>query len=186
MNIGDDTHIILEQGKHLGDVIHHFASQPASVWDEFTFRQDSYSVHRDTKTIAARWADNSLSDARWLPQYEQHRTEFDTLIGMAIAAIRRHYGYKAVPLRAMVAMLPAGKTIPYHKDQGSPIFATAHRIHIPLVNFPVCDFYIEGKIVPMNVGTVVEINNKKMHKVENYSVIDRLQFICDAEPSSLT
>jgi len=109
---------------------------------------------------------------------------FDDLIRMTENAVKYHYGYADVAsLRAMVAMRPAGEVIEYHADRGTPLFDRANRVHIPVVNVPMCDFYIEGEIIPMNIGTIVEINNKKMHKVENYSILDRLHFICDVEPA---
>lgn len=70
-----------------------------------------------------------------------------------------------------------GKILP-HIDLGID-FAISHRIHIPLVTNKKVIFDVDGKKLHLEVGSVYEINNLKLHSVVNDSEYDRIHIIFD-------
>jgi aspartyl/asparaginyl beta-hydroxylase (cupin superfamily) len=93
----------------------------------------------------------------------------------------QYYERGGVILRAMAAKLPPHGTIPGHIDR-HPSFASAHRIHIPLLTNPDVVFLVGGKQVTMDVGKAYEINNQLAHRVYNGGDCDRIHFIFDYAP----
>lgn len=185
MFIGDTvTHIILNESIDITETIKYFKSLSENEWDKFKLRQNRFDVHQQTKTIGAIWTEGNNLNTEYIPQYYSHIKHFDLLIKLVINAAKNKYKNNMEVVRAMVVKLPSGKSIPEHIDSAI-IFNNAHRIHIPIVNNELVKFTVDNKTIPMHVGTIVEINNRKMHGVINNSKIDRLQFICDLRPIKL-
>lgn len=83
-----------------------------------------------------------------------------------------------IPRRVMLVKLPPGKEVLEHTDGGHHL-RTCHRIHLPIVTDKNVTFSVENTIIPMEEGTLIEINNNKPHSVKNNSTINRIHLIVD-------
>ena len=80
--------------------------------------------------------------------------------------------------RSMLVLLPAGKDVEQHTDMGYHL-ENVHRIHVPIKTNKDVTFLVGNKVVPMEEGSVVEINNNIPHSVKNNSTEDRVHLIVD-------
>ena len=88
----------------------------------------------------------------------------------------------ARPLRALLARLPAGATIPPHVDRGA-YFANSIRIHVPIETNEEVWMYCDGRAYHMRVGEVWALNNIAKHGVWNrHPSQSRTHLICDFLP----
>lgn len=58
------------------------------------------------------------------------------------------------------------------------MYDTCHRVHIPLTTNEECMFTIDGEKKHLKVGEIVEINNMKLHSIENGQT-DRIHIVLD-------
>lgn len=90
----------------------------------------------------------------------------------------------APPLRALLARLPAGATIPVHVDR-SPYFARTIRIHVPVETNNQVWMLCAGQAYQMRPGEVWVLNNAARHGVLNrHPSLSRTHLICDFLPTA--
>jgi len=184
MNLGDDTtHVNFGVFDGINEIKTLVKSIPMEKWEEFTFRQDSFHVHKKTKTIGACWSDMNNMNQQELPQYAEFKYIFDTLIDAVKESVDAYYGVPHNHTRAMLAKLPAHEEIPTHID-GAPIFEVCRRVHIPIITNPDANIIMgeDSRVIEMSEGDIVEINNRLLHGAVNNGYEDRIHFICDVEP----
>ena len=80
--------------------------------------------------------------------------------------------------RSMLVLLPAGQDVLEHRDSGYHL-EKCHRVHVPIITNKEVVFEVFKQVVPMEEGTVVEINNNILHSVTNKSIEDRVHLITD-------
>ena len=156
-------------------------AQEADAWNEQTYRQQEFDVHRQTESIVLVF---TRLDA-W-PQIEICKEPgWDRLAEVAIPVmhgiIEKHYPPGGTIIRAMAAKLLAGGKISPHKDS-HPSFHRGHRIHVPITTNPRVRFMIDGRPHQLQVGRAYEINNQMNHSVMNKGDEDRITFIFDYVP----
>jgi quercetin dioxygenase-like cupin family protein len=156
-------------------------AQEADAWNEQTYRQQEFDVHRQTESIVLVF---TRLDA-W-PQIEICKEPgWDRLAEVAIPVmhgiIEKHYPPGGTIIRAMAAKLLAGGKISPHKDS-HPSFHRGHRIHVPITTNPRVRFMIDGRPHQLKVGEAYEINNQMNHSVMNKGDEDRITFIFDYVP----
>jgi hypothetical protein len=146
-----------------------------NVWNEFTFRQETYDVHAKTLTIPLIFSkDFESENVIYHPYFERFTDEIKVLT--AIFEEKLGFGYIT---RAILVNLKANSTIPEHIDSGSSLDA-CHRMHIPLITNTQCDFRVGLETIQMKAGEIWEINNtNKIHSVKNLSNEDRIHLIVD-------
>lgn len=83
-------------------------------------------------------------------------------------------------IRAVLVNLPAGKDIPKHLDAGDSLMY-AHRCHIPIITNNDVLFTVDNETIVMKQGEIYEINNSKLHSVNNNGNTDRYHLIVDIE-----
>ena len=156
-------------------------AQEAVAWEEDQYRQDTYEVHRTTKSIVMifvdtdQWPDIKVSkEAGW-------NRLADVALPLMNDIIERHYSPGGTVIRAMAAKLLAGMNIETHLDK-HPSFHCGHRIHVPITTNPRVRFNISGQPYQFKVGEAYEINNQKTHSVMNKGTADRITFIFDYVP----
>jgi hypothetical protein len=89
----------------------------------------------------------------------------------------------APPLRALLARLPAGATIPRHVDR-APYFDRTIRIHLPIETNDRVYMLCAGNLYQMRSGEVWVLNNSAEHGVWNRdSSRARTHLICDFLPT---
>lgn len=144
-------------------------------WKEFTFRQETYDVHAKTLTIPLIFSQDFESEnVAYHGCFEHFADEIKVLT--AIFEEKLGFGYIT---RTILVNLKANSTIPEHIDSGSSLDA-CHRMHIPLITNPKCEFRVGLEIMHMKAGEIWEINNtNKFHSVKNSSEVDRIHLIVD-------
>ena len=139
-------------------------AQDEAAWVENATRQDSYEVHRQTRSIVLVFCDN-----KWPRAHRQPR-------GRLGPALRRRGARDA---GAHPSRLPAGRN--HHPGHGraaarraaglpristpTRAFRVSHRIHVPITTNPRVRFMIDGRPYQLHVGQAYELNNQLTHSV---------------------
>jgi hypothetical protein len=140
-------------------------------WSEYTFRQTRFNVHRETLTVPLLWneipSDKDIPH-KWYSLFENDLDEIEKVIDLHIHT-------------AILINLPAGRSIPLHID-AAPHFKLYHRIHIPIVTNPLCQFTVGDETKCMKRGEMWEIDNdNKKHGVYNRGDQDRIHLLIDCQ-----
>jgi hypothetical protein len=152
------------------------------VWDARDHRQRTvpgiHNVHRDTRSIVFRWLSNEWQ-AGDTPQVvtEPYAPKELTEEVFAVAwKLQDYFGGTIVKL--MLAELKSGGSITPHSDQ-APALYLSHRCHLPVITNAYVDFRIDDESFMLNEGIVYEIDNTRMHSVQNKGLCRRVHLICD-------
>ena len=157
-----------------------------SQWDEWQQRKGSNNPHNDVRSIPLKWClkvpeyHPSLTDEEnglvYGPLYLRCR-EFLDEIHQIIDSVDG----PGKPVTAILANLPAGKTITPHIDTpGLGLFTHCKRYHVVLQTHLDVGFYYNGVRHHMERGTIHELNNTDgQHGVDNPSSVDRIHLITD-------
>jgi hypothetical protein len=140
-------------------------------WNEYTFRQTRFNVHRETLTVPLLW--NEVPSPEDVPHkwYQTFKDDLDVIS----TKLGRHIH------TALLIKLPAGKGIPTHVD-AAPHFRLYSRIHIPIVTNPGCLFTVGGETKHLERGHMWEIDNDgKRHGVVNRGQEDRVHLLIDVK-----
>ena len=155
--------------------------QDEIAWQEDEFRQKSFYVHDQTRSIVLI----ALDDNQWPERVVYKRPGWDRLAAVAVPLMQEiignHYPTGGEVIRAVAASLRAGATIKAHTDMHQS-FHCAHRIHVPIATNPKVWFTINGRPYQFTVGEAYEINNQMQHSVVNKGNEDRITFIFDYIP----
>jgi len=149
-------------------------SETIESWNARTYRQDRNNVQKDTKAIIFKDIKIKKIQIQKTEACERY-----SLVDEIIAQTAKVLNIKKyVVTHSLLANLPAGKKIEKHTDSKG-IFQFTHRIHVPIITDPKCEFIVENEKIPMLKGDVIEINNLKYHQVTNRSNIDRVHLLFD-------
>lgn len=85
-------------------------------------------------------------------------------------------------LAMIVKLLPNSDIRPHQDD--TEYLGLARRHHIALKTNANVFFHVDSEKINMNVGECWEINNNKIHFVENNSIEDRIHLIIDIMPNN--
>ena len=145
------------------------------LWDSFDFRQKTFEVHKETKTIPLIFdTDFRLSNPTYLNQYETFKDEFKIINNK----LKKIYG-KGFIIRAILVLLKSNSKINKHIDTGKSL-SICHRVHIPIITNKEVLFEIDNEIKNLKEGEMWEINNsEKLHSVINNSNTNRIHLIVD-------
>ena len=145
------------------------------LWNNFSFRQKTFEVHKETKTIPLIFdTDFRLKDPTYLNEYEIFKNEFKLLKNK----LTKIYG-KGFIIRAILVMLKSNSKIDRHIDNSESL-SVCHRVHIPIITNKNVLFEIDNEIKNLKEGEMWEINNsEKFHSVVNNSDTDRIHLIVD-------
>jgi hypothetical protein len=89
----------------------------------------------------------------------------------------------AVPMRTLLAKLPAGAVIAPHIDR-APYFSQTLRLHIPVTTNESAHMFCDGSFYRMRSGEIWALNNCAVHAVWNaHADAARIHLICDFLPS---
>lgn len=142
-------------------------------WNKYTFRQDTYSVHSQTKTIPLIWDEKLQSINTW-----EDLKLFIDLIDKVLIILNVKLG-KGIIKTAILINLPKYSKIKRHIDCGQH-FKDNHRIHIPLQTNENCVFEVNNEKLNLKKGSIWEINNsEKLHSVNNSGNCDRIHLLVD-------
>lgn len=156
-------------------------TQEEAAWQEDSYRQETYEVHRQTETIVLvfakleNWPEIDICKE---PGWERLA---EVAVPVMHEIIHRAYPSGGTIIRAMAAKLLAGGKITPHVDS-HPSFHKGHRIHLPITTNSRVRFMIDGRPFKLQPGQAYEINNQKRHSVMNKGKEDRITFIFDYVP----
>ena len=137
-------------------------------WDIYTYRQETYSVHCETKTIPLIWDEKLKGEVIYHTDYPKFKDFLDKI------PLPKGYIQSAILIK-----LPAGKSIPLHVD-AAPFFKKYHRIHIPLITNEQCFFTVGSETKHLKQGEIWEIDNDNLrHSVTNGGKTDRIHLLID-------
>jgi aspartyl/asparaginyl beta-hydroxylase (cupin superfamily) len=145
------------------------------LWDYFDFRQKTFEVHKETKTIPLIFdTDFRLNNPTYLDEHKTFKDEFKIIENK----LKKIYG-KGFIIRAILVLLKSNSQINRHIDTGKSL-SICHRIHIPIITNKNVFFEIDNEIKNLKEGEMWEINNsEKMHSVVNNGDADRIHLIVD-------
>lgn len=159
-------------------------------WFNYTFRQDTFFIHRHTHTVqitdfdAKSWEEESLKTNKFVKCKYSFTLENNELVNLLKPILNYlknlHNGELA---KTMLVKLAAGKKINEHYDDGLYL-NLVKRHHIPIITNDKVWFYVDGIKKNLLQGEVWEIDNTKLHKVENLSSKDRIHLVVDVMPNS--
>lgn len=159
-------------------------------WLDYTFRQDTFFIHRHTHTIqitdfdAKSWEEESYKLNQCIKcnyNFILKNNKLNNLLKPILNYLKNlHNGEVA---KAMFVKLAAGKKINEHYDDGLYL-SLVKRHHIPIITNDKVWFYVDGIKKNLKTGEIWEIDNTKLHKVENLSNHDRVHLIVDIMPNS--
>ena len=137
------------------------------------------SVQRDTFLIPIKWEEKSMQTGIESLMDEKifESLNISPFLEKLYQILNKTYG-DGIAVRIMITKLPPDCKIYPHHDTGFSL-KNAHRIHIPLQSHPSMIFNVDDEIISMKEGEIWEIDNTKLHSVENNSSIDRIHFIID-------
>jgi hypothetical protein len=75
--------------------------------------------------------------------------------------------------------LAAGSSIKEHRDDGLSAVHGEARVHIPIVSDDDVEFFLDGELVPMQVGEAWYLDLELPHRVDNRSDRDRVHLVID-------
>lgn len=155
--------------------------QDDAAWNEDEFRQETFYVHDQTRSIVMF----ALDDESWPCGPTRRGPGWARIADVALPVMReiitQHYPQGGEVIRAVAARLTAGGIIKPHVDVNQS-FHCAHRIHVPISTSRKVWFTIDGRPFQFKLGQVYEINNQKQHSVVNRGTEDRITFIFDYIP----
>ena len=75
--------------------------------------------------------------------------------------------------------LAAGSSIKEHRDDGLSAVHGEARVHIPIISDDDVEFFLDGELVPMQVGEAWYLDLELPHRVDNRSDEDRVHLVID-------
>ncbi len=185
MNIKSDFRDICQL--NVSALIEKIESLGDEPWYEDVTRQQTFDIHKSTQSI--RLVDNiepGTTKAKVHPLYAELKQELAPVLGAVkrdidkrvnAKKLEKEYG-KSCFVRIVLARLDEQGEIRRHKDTGESLMYV-HRVHCPLITNDSCDFHVGDSTRKLGVGEIVEINNRRLHGVENNGSQKRVHLIVD-------
>jgi hypothetical protein len=156
-------------------------------WQADQMRQSRYDVHAHTQAIALVY---DYDFRHQNPTVHQAFGMFKSAVMPIVQLVAEYYDNtdKGIELakqhgqgyciRLNLVRLNPGGEIKAHQDKNFSL-AHSHRVHIPIISNKEVIFTVGEESCSLVPGSVVEINNRKMHSVVNSSKEARVHLIMD-------
>jgi hypothetical protein len=131
------------------------AASSSTAYDSMVFRHSSEYATNTIRDFPLREKYNAVLE----PFIEWCRERYEVDEWVALAA----------------KLIPQGRVAP-HQDSGE-FLERIHRLHFPLLTNPAAFYTVEGERVHMPVGSCYEIDNQRVHGVENDGTTDRIHLV---------
>ena len=155
------------------------------AWALSTGRQDKIAVQREALAIPLRGLRKSAINGR--ARRDVHETRWTSgakRFPLACAFLRRIAGeLDALPSRAKIVCLPAGRRVYPHVDRGD-YYRVRNRYHFVLKSAAGSWLKAEEEEVRMREGELWWFDNDKMHEAFNDGEEDRIHMIFDLLPKA--
>ncbi len=150
-------------------------------WNAVEWRQESFEAHNDTQTIELIF-DRDFRHENPTIQPKYRELDCDRLLAPIMEAISDYFTGEGYVVRALLVNLKPGGRIPSHVDTGHSLM-NSRRIHIPITSNDEVVFTVGNEPRVMKEGELWEINNARVHSVENGSDRGRVHLIVDWVPT---
>lgn len=156
-------------------------------WNQDVFRQKEYEVHRDTQTVGLVYdQDFRHSHPTRMPALDMFEKALQPTLAMVAEFFEKSSAGQGLIeefglgyfVRASLVRLRKGGEIPKHQDHYFSL-SHSHRVHIPLITNEEVAFSVGKETIFMRPGEVIEINNRRPHRVINRGNEDRVHLILD-------
>ena len=156
-------------------------------WDNFSLRQKRYEVHQHTQSIGLVYdPDFRHSHPTRLPTLDMFEAELKPVLWMTADHFEEtEKGKQLIKensagyfVRATLVRLKAGGSIAEHRDMNFSL-THSHRVHLPIVTNDEVWFSVGSETINLREGQLYEINNRRLHSVENKGSDDRVHLILD-------
>lgn len=148
-------------------------------WYVYDYRQPMGGM-KDCNSIPLRHSSEySSATIREMPLFEKFKPEIEGIL----VYLRQFYVFEEYV--AFMARLQPGGIIDSHVD-GGEFLEQIHRVHIPLQTNPGCVYIVEDTSLNMHVGTVYEIDNTRVHGVNNKGDENRIHLVVNLYPKKST
>ena len=150
-------------------------------WLIDTKRQEMSKIHKETNTYYV-YKNNLMWNSG--EEFITNKISSDeTLLELLEPIIKDlemiHDGVRA---NVLLIKLAAKENIPLHEDSGDYLLLS-RRNHIPIITTGDVVFGVGSERVSMQAGECWEINNYRLHWVDNDSDIDRVHLLIDIMPN---
>jgi hypothetical protein len=180
MRKADEDFNLRKHAQYDIDAIKEYVSKFSDEWLIDTSRQKMSHTHKDTNTYYVY-----KNNLQWKfgEEFVTHRISTDDalleLLEPIISDLEKiHNGVRG---NVLLIKLTAKENIPIHEDSGDYLMLT-RRNHIPIITTGDVVFGVGGDRVSMQPGECWEINNYRLHWVDNNSDIDRVHLLIDIMP----
>ena len=161
--------------------IQNYINTFSDEWFIDTSRQDIFHAHKDTNSYFIYKTNLGWKQGEDL--VVEQKSNYKVLLDMINPIIKdlelRHEGVKS---NVLFIKLKAGHIIPSHSDSGEYLLSS-RRHHIPIITSDQTFFTVGSEKINMAEGECWEINNSKVHSVENNSKKDRVHLLIDIMPN---
>lgn len=156
-------------------------------WENFSLRQKRYEVHQHTQSIGLVYdPDFRHSHPTRLPTLDMFEAELKPVLWMTADHFEETKKGKQLIkengvgyfVRATLVRLKAGGSIAEHRDMNFSL-THSHRVHLPIVTNDEVWFSVGSETINMHEGQLYEINNRRLHSVDNKGCDDRIHLILD-------
>jgi hypothetical protein len=146
-------------------------------WEAHTIRQN-LGVHKSTQTLEIIWDWDSLqTDKIGKIHSNYYKLDMESFLERIKPIYESNYG-DGYFIRVLIVKLKANSNIEPHVDNGYSLM-TAKRTHIPIITNSDVTFTVGGETKYLKEGEIWEIDNSKVHSVDNNSDMDRIHLIMD-------
>jgi quercetin dioxygenase-like cupin family protein len=150
-------------------------------WNAVNWRQKRFEAHNHTQTIELIFdRDFRHENPTVHPKY--HELGCDTLLAPVVDAISDYFTGEGYAARAILVNLKPGGEIPTHVDTGHSLM-NSRRIHVAIISNDQVVFNCGNEKRVMKEGELWEINNARVHSVENRGEKGRVHLIVDWVPT---
>jgi len=177
--ISEEFNLLLHKKYDVSE-IKNYISKYSSEWDLDTSRQ-KFDTHRETKSIFLYKSELAWDGkSPFISSEVLDDMQLKNLIDPIIFDFQKIHNGKVG--QALLVKLPNGKSIPKHSDSGYYLMQ-GRRHHLPISSDGLTEFTVNGETVRMQEGECWEINNAKVHSVNNNGSQDRIHLIFDIVPN---
>lgn len=167
------------------------ALSPTNYWDPRNADKNNVTLTRPSHDawgigkIVLVFSDDFLTRVYQFPWWKKFEEALQPIIDVLYPQSEIGAKQKGLMVRALLASLPPGSTIPVHHDSGEWVKKT-HRVHVPIlvqnssrVVFQCGPSNDMLQRISCEPGHVFEINNQAKHAVSNCDHVHRVHLILD-------
>jgi hypothetical protein len=143
--------------------------------------KNPFHSHKESRSVFLYDVDTTWRGGGYPIQKKSVDSELEQYTDLIIHDLEKKYQGRVG--KCLYINLPAGKQVKHHVDVGWYL-TRVHRCHVPIFTAEEVSFIIGGESLNMKQGMCYEINNQKVHGVDNFSSIDRVHLLIDIIPNN--